>query len=178
MYFPVFKEVFKNIKYIFIALVIFFITFSISVTLFNWGFIFDVFQSDSASLFEKLKIFFSLYESINTNFTKTAAVYTLLIDILLGINVAMIIYYIRQRRGGLNNKATATGLGGIVAGLFGIGCAACGSFLLSSFLVLFGAGGLIAYLPFSGEEFGFLGVGLLLLSLHLTTKKIKEPLVC
>ena len=83
-------------------------------------------------------------------------------------------------RGG-TSSLRGTGLssiGGLVSGIFGIGCAACGTFIFTSVLTLFGVGGILAYLPFGGEEFGFLGVGLLLYSLYTLTKKITDPLVC
>ena len=72
----------------------------------------------------------------------------------------------------------ASGIGGLISGFFGIGCAACGTFLLSSILILLGTGGLLAWLPFRGEEFGLLGVGLLLYANHMIVKKIQAPLVC
>jgi hypothetical protein len=41
-----------------------------------------------------------------------------------------------------------------------------------------GATGLLALLPFDGQEFGLLGVGILGFSIFLAAKKINEPLVC
>lgn len=178
MFFSVFGEIFKNFRYIFIAALVAFIAFSFSVTVSNWGFLLEVISSESATFLDKLNIFFSLFGSINTNFTRVSATYTVIIDILIGINAAMIIYYIRRRRESVKNTGVLVGMGGMASGLFGIGCAACGTFLLSSLFAIVGAGGLVGYLPFGGQEFGFLGVGLLSFSIHMTTKKIKEPLVC
>lgn len=50
--------------------------------------------------------------------------------------------------------------------------------LSTSILILLGTGGLLAWLPFRGEEFGLLGVGLLLYANHMIVKKIQAPLVC
>ena len=72
----------------------------------------------------------------------------------------------------------AAGIGGLVSGVFGIGCAACGTFILTPLLALFGATGLFSLLPFGGEEFGFIGVGLLVYSIYAVTKKINSPMVC
>ena len=66
----------------------------------------------------------------------------------------------------------------IVSGVLGMGCAACGSFLLTSIFSLFGASWLLSYLPLDGGEFGILGVILLAVSLYLTAKKIQNPAVC
>ncbi|HQU09423.1 MAG TPA: hypothetical protein PLV25_05630, partial [Opitutales bacterium] len=67
---------------------------------------------------------------------------------------------------------------GIASGVLGMGCAACGSFLLTSLLSLFGASWLLSYLPLAGGEFGILGVILLAVSLYMTAKKIQNPAVC
>ena len=69
-------------------------------------------------------------------------------------------------------------MGGLVTGVFGIGCAACGTFVLTPLLIAVGAGGLIAFLPFGGEEFGVLSTGILGFSIFLTSKKIQDPLTC
>jgi len=53
-----------------------------------------------------------------------------------------------------------------------------GTFVLSSVLALVGAGGILAYLPFNGVEFGFIGMGLLLYSAYAIIRKIQAPLVC
>ena len=84
-----------------------------------------------------------------------------------------------MRTGSPNVKGVGVaGIGGLVSGVFGIGCAACGTFIFTSVLALFGVGGILAYLPFGGEEFGFLGVALLVYSVYSLTKKITDPLVC
>ena len=70
------------------------------------------------------------------------------------------------------------GIGGLVSGIFGIGCASCGTFILTSVLALVGAGGIVSFLPLGGEEFGILGVVLIGYATYWTAKKIEEPLVC
>ncbi len=94
---------------------------------------------------------------------------------------AMVAYYLNLRKqsvGRTGQAGAATSLGGLASGLLGIGCAACGTFVLGPVLSLVGAGGLIALLPFDGREFGLLGVGILVLSIVLGARKIQEPLVC
>jgi len=68
--------------------------------------------------------------------------------------------------------------GGLISGIFGIGCAACGTLVLTPLLALIGAGGIVALLPFGGQEFGVFGVGMLGFSIFVIAKKIQEPLVC
>tara|TARA_B100000745_G_C20002312_1_gene340246 strand:+ start:235 stop:645 length:411 start_codon:yes stop_codon:yes gene_type:complete len=129
---------------------------------------------------EALSLLFSLFLSIGTNFTLVSASYTVIIAILFGVNVAMLSYYVSQRKGpsGDATKGGALGMGGMVSGVLGIGCASCGTFILTSVLALVGAGGVVAFLPLGGEEFGILGVVLMGYATYWTTKKIEEPLVC
>lgn len=137
--------------------------------------------SGSISLADKLRVLVALVGSIGTNFTVFSALATVLIAALFGANVAMIAYYLRQRRQRVRQAgqtAAATSLGGVASGLFGVGCAACGTFVLSPALTFLGAGGLIALLPFGGEEFGLLGVAMLGLSLVITARKIAQPVTC
>lgn len=134
----------------------------------------------SVTLLAKLQFIFSLYGSITTNFTLMSASYTVLIAFLFGIQAALLLYYIKAVRLGSTQlrNVGATSIGGLVSGVFGIGCAACGTFILTSVLTLFGVGGLVAYLPFGGEEFGVIGVLLLVYSVYVILNKIDKPLVC
>ena len=172
--------VFKKPEYIVLATLISGVVFTLAVWLPNFKLVGIILSSGTASVYEKLSFLFSLYGSIGTNFTAVSATYTIVIAILFGINIALLTYYIRKVQSGVGNiKSTgATSIGGLVGGMFGIGCATCGTFILTSVLALFGASGVIAFLPFGGEEFGFLGVGLLLYSIYVLTKKMEEPLKC
>lgn len=134
----------------------------------------------NASWLAKVHFIGTLYQSIETHFTAVSATYTLLIAFLFGLQVALLVYYIQKKKTNRVSLTQVSGasLGGLVAGVFGIGCAACGTFILTAVLSLVGAGGLLAWLPFGGEEFGFLGVALLLYSIWLLLQKLETPNVC
>ncbi len=83
-----------------------------------------------------------------------------------------------QARARLARQDIASGFGGAASGVLGIGCAACGSFILSTTISSLGAASAIAILPLRGGEFGILSVVLLLVSLVLISKKIAAPLIC
>jgi len=178
--FSVIGQVFSNVKYIVLAISIATIVFTFAVWLPNFQLIGLVISSSTASVIEKINFLLSLYGSIGTNFTVISAWYTIMIAVLFGIQIALLTYYIRKVRGGMQGitKAGAVSVTGLISGVFGIGCAACGTFILTSLLALFGATGVLAFLPFGGEEFGILGVLLLLYSIFLLLKKINSPLVC
>jgi hypothetical protein len=150
------------------------LVFTAAVWLPNIVIIMTVWSSASVTVGEKIAFMGNLYQSIGTNFTFISATYTIVIALLFGIQVTLLQHYIKTVKTSRSSlrRVNGTGIGGVVAGIFGIGCAACGTFVLSSFLSLIGAGGLVALLPFGGEEFGFLGVALLGYSIWLLLKKL------
>ena len=172
------QKVFSSPKYVALSVGISILVFSFAVWLPNWKLIGTVISSPSVSFTEAVGVMFGLFLSIGTNFTAVSASYTILIAILFGINIALLTYYISKRKGAFHGKGGALGVGGLVSGVFGIGCASCGTFILTSVLALVGAGGIIAFLPLGGEEFGILGVGLIGYAKYWTAKKIEEPLLC
>lgn len=67
---------------------------------------------------------------------------------------------------------------GIFSGILGVGCASCGSVIITS---LFGIGmtaSVIGVLPLRGQEFGLLGIVFLTVSIVILSQKIQQPLVC
>lgn len=144
----------------------------------NLALISSVLESADISLMYKVGVLTALLGSFTTNFTVVSASYTLAIAILFGMNVVMVAYLLRRNASLVGKGGTVTGFLGLISGIFGIGCAACGSFILTSVLALFGASGVLALLPFGGEEFGFLAVLLLLVSVSTAAKQISSPLVC
>ena len=140
-----------------------------------WQFI----TSDSASLVDNLTFVFSLIAIFKTNFSLFSAILTVSTVILMSINICLLVHYIRRRRGVVGRKRahTASFLG-VVSGFFGVGCAACGSVILSSILAAVGAGGLLSLLPLHGAEFGVISVLLLLFSIYEIAKHVNDPLTC
>ena len=167
-------------NYLVLALSVAFVVFTFAVWLPNLGLVMVVLGTETASVLSKIAFLGSLYGSIVTNFSFVSAIYTTTIALLFGVQIALLTYYIRKVSGGWGSiKVTgATSLGGLISGIFGIGCAACGTFILTSVLALFGATGFLAFLPLGGEEFGIIGIALLAYSIFLLLKKIDGPLVC
>ena len=182
MFHAVFRKAFSRIHYVVLAAVLAGLVFAFAVWLPNLKLIDEVTFNSNASALEKISFLYSLLGSIQTNFSAISAGYTIAIAGLFGINTALLAYYIRTRRATLSGSGAALSMGGsvggLVSGVFGIGCAACGTFLFTSTLILLGAGGSLTILPFGGEEFGFLGVGLLTVSIYWTVQKINKPAVC
>lgn len=91
---------------------------------------------------------------------------------LFGLNAALVFRYMRDQV--RINHAAGASVAGILIGLLGIGCAACGSVLLSSLL---GAGA-IAALPFGGQEFAWLGLVIMAAATMNIAAKIADPVAC
>jgi len=164
-----------------LAIVVGIAVFVLTTWLPNLGLVGQIALSDYIPLSEKAKILTSLVGSITTNFTVFSALLTIAIAILFGANAAMSLYYLRTRSrlsGHFEGSATATSVGGLVSGLFGVGCAACGAFVLSPVLTFLGLSGMIALLPFGGEEFGALGALMLGVSAALTARQIGSGNPC
>lgn len=169
-----FEEVFAHSFYIAFAGALAILAFLIAVWLPNSGLLVEVFSRSSAPLETKLKLAWSLLHGIRTNFSLFSAGYTIIIAVLFGINMTMMIYFLKRIRSGLARRDIAAGSSGIISGALGIGCAACGSFILSAL----GTTGALAILPLRGGEFGIVSVVLLTTSLFIISKKIAAPVTC
>ena len=172
------QEVFKNPRYVILSGAVSLIAFSLTVWIPNAQLIFRVATSENASLFDTLTFSFRLFASITTNFTVLSATYTLAIAILLGINVALILYVIKRQKDAVSKSGTTSGILGIASGIIGIGCSACGSVILVSVLAALGGVGTLAFLPLNGGEFGILGTLLLLVSSFFLARQITLPVIC
>src|SRR3989338_6876648 len=178
MLFQALQKVFQRPQYALFAFVASMTVFVFAVWLPNMPLIIKVMGHPGIPISQKLDLPISLLGSIITNFTPLSASYTVAIAVLFGINVSMVAYFLRRRVNEVKRAGVATGLLGITSGVVGMGCAACGSFLLTSMLLIVGVSGVLALLPLGGGEFGILGVILLGISLYMTAKKIQNPAIC
>ncbi len=172
-------KVLKRPAYTTLALCISAAVFVFFVWLPNLRLLWSFFQS-GATIIEKLHLALSLLGSISTNFSLFSASYTITIAILFGVYVALLVYFLRKRvvEASQRNLVAGGGMVGIISGIFGVGCAVCGSFILTTILGFTGASAVLAFLPLKGGEFGILGVILLAASIYMTAKQIENPTVC
>lgn len=172
------SEVFHNFSYIFLAGIVSFGFFVFAVWLPNLKLVTHIIASGSIAFGAKLTLLLNLLGSIETNFTLFSAIAMIVIAIFFGVNMALIIYFIKKKGAALGGGGFLASAGGIGSGIIGIGCAACGSFVLSAILPVVGAVGVIALLPLKGKEFSILSIGLLFISIFMMSRKIIEPVVC
>lgn len=181
MFAAVARLVFASGRYVLLATVSALFVFVLATWLPNLRLVWQIASSTTIPLAARIEALIELIGSIATNFTIFSALSTIAVSVLFGANVALVVYYFRSRRPALRQGGytrAAASMGGLVSGLFGVSCATCGAFVLSPILSFIGATGFVTLLPFGGEEFSLLGIGMLVLSIALTARKIREPAVC
>ncbi|MBI3337301.1 MAG: hypothetical protein HY005_01590 [Candidatus Staskawiczbacteria bacterium] len=178
MFFGTLKKIFQRPIYAFLSLITSFGAFAFAVWLPNIRLIISFMGHSEIPFSQKINLPISLLGSITTNFTLLSASYTIAIAVLFGINLSMIVYYLEKRITELKHNGITTGFFGIMSGIFGIGCATCGSVILTGVLSLFGSSWILSFLPLRGGEFGILGVILLAISICITANQIQNPAVC
>lgn len=169
-------SVFKKIHYTFLALFVAAILLFIAVWMPNWALLKFTLFSDSLSSSGRLAVLGSSFDWLNTNFSPLGRILTIVNSLLAGVNVALLVYYVRKQA--VLRRTAGFNILGIVTGLFGIGCAACGSFLFSAVFGLGAGSALTAWLPFAGAEFALVGTIILVGTTYYILRKIKSPLVC
>ncbi len=159
-----------------IILVVAFILLLLTVWLSIRDLIFWAVTSDALSVGDKLSILTASLGTFRTNFTVISQIVSVIVSLLAGINVALLIHYFRKRI--KVQRESGISIFGIILGMLGVGCSACGSIVLSSLLGLTTAASLLNILPLRGSEFGLLSIGLLLWSIYYTAKKANDPFWC
>lgn len=174
-----FIYVFRHGRYMVVAVFVTISVVTMIALLPNLGLIERVLGASTVALDKRLWFVLQLYMSPFSTMSGFSATLSLLAAVLIGINSACLLFYIRRRRMPQRDRvAHAAGVGGIVSTLLGIGCAACGSAVLAAVASIVGATGLIVALPLHGAEFGLLGVGLLFLTTGFVLQRIGDSLVC
>lgn len=174
--FTVFKQVFSSAFSTFFAVAVFIFLFFLVNFLPNRALVLFVLRSDGFDWERKIKFFFSTLTWFFYNNTPFVQVLLIAVMLLAGINLAMSVFFLRKRYN--VQRQMGVSLLGVFLGFFSVGCASCGSVILTS---VFGVGvttGVLAILPFRGIEFAALSLILLVLSLVFLVKKLQEPMVC
>ncbi|MEX0877692.1 MAG: hypothetical protein WDZ40_02390 [Candidatus Spechtbacterales bacterium] len=175
------KRVFKQPLYVVMGVAVSFLVFFTSVLAPNATLVGKVLMAPTVSIWYKLHFFWGLVGGLQTSVIPLSAFSTIAISILLGVNIPMLVFMISKNRLSkqrIQKRGVFSSIGGTMSGFLGVGCAACGSLILTPLLASLGATGLLVILPFKGAEFGILGVMLLLVSIYVLAKKINDPLVC
>lgn len=169
-------KVFAEFKYLLLTLIIAVVVIAFAAWLPNLHLITKTMSSTTMTLWEKTNLITSLLGSLQTNFTTLSLFTTVSIAILTGIQSSLFVYYLKQSFRA--QKEIGISFVGISLSLIGVGCVSCGSVVLTSLIGLSFTTAIITYLPFRGQEFGFIGIAIMLVAINLVLKKIKQPYSC
>lgn len=172
------REVFTRRKYRLLAGGVAALVFAFATMLSNIHLLFSFIFDPSVPPADKFLLPWHLLGSITTNFSALSAASTVAIALLVGVNVALVTYRIRQRNRQYTEAGVTVGALGVASGILGIGCAACGSLILTALTGAVGGAWLVAALPLHGVEFGLLGVALLVASTAILCKRMSESSTC
>lgn len=171
----VFKVLTKK-KYAFIAIAVTLLFIVFAAWLPNLHLITRTMTRADMTVWQKSSLLTGLLGSLKTNFTPLSRSITIISALLAGAQVSLLVYFIS--RSVQAKKEAGTSVLGLVFGILGVGCASCGSVLLTSLIGLGTATTIMGTLPLRGQELGLLGIGMLGVSLAFTVKKINDPLIC
>lgn len=168
----------RNIGYIILALTVSAFVLAIAILLPNSALLTLVWASENMTVLGKFLLTTSLLGSLTTNFSPLSALTTVSISLLVGVNIAlMLLLYRRQKRSMTRGSVATTSLGALF-GMFSVGCAACGSLILTSLFGVVGGVGILTFLPLRGQEIGILSVLILGYTTFLLVRTIIRPLIC
>jgi hypothetical protein len=170
------KEVFKHPFYILLTVLVFFAVIVFTIWLPNLPFISHTMATDQLTAVQKIGLLKASLGAFKTNFTALSRLLDVIIAFLFSVDVSLLIYYLKRRIS--LEKSVGTSALGIFLGVIGVGCASCGSVILTSLLGLSAASSFISILPLKGMEFGLISVTLLTYSIYVLLKQIKNPSVC
>ncbi len=149
------KEVYSSKKYFVVTLVVASVIFLFNTLINNYRIIFSNFS---------FSLFFSLLKGTITIMTTLSLLFLIIMSILAGVVTVMTVFLVkRQIKGSLKASSSS-----ILVSLIAPACPSCAMGLLS----VLGFGGFLAVLPFKGLELGFLGIGLLAVSIVYLSNKI------
>lgn len=127
--------------------------------------------------YKRILLSISTLFDISNTFTAGALILAILGSFLGGINIALAYTYMKMRGEVIMKSGLYSGLGLLLAFL-GVGCAACGTALLSVILAFFGMSAMLNLLPYQGQEIGYIGLIFLLFATYSLSQKLMTPNVC
>lgn len=128
----------------------------------NLSLLIDVVLFGELPLDAKLGIVTGMYAGVLTVSEPLTSVVLVTLAVLLGVNVSVFAYYLRMHD--LTLRGGSGGVGSVMLGTLGAGCASCGSAVLAGVLSLVGGTWVLSLLPLEGLEFSLLAIPLIILS--------------
>ena len=129
----------------------------------NPNFVVAVVIRGSAGVMTRFRALLGLYPVFGSAYSIPVGAVLVLVSLLVGVNIAMVVYHFREHE--LGAREGTGSLAGVLLGIVGAGCAACGTAIIAGILTLVGLGGVLTLLPLDGLEFALLALVAVLLSI-------------
>src|SRR3989344_4085140 len=171
-----FVRIIRQPKYLLVTTLVTLSMIAFAAWLPNLHLITKAMTSSTMTLWQKTNLVTSLLGSLQTNFTPLSRTLTITSAALTGIQASLLIYYLRQSI--KIQKDLGVSLVGVATSLLSVGCASCGSVVLTSLIGFGSATTVLGVLPLRGQELGFVGIAILLITIGFTFKKINQAYVC
>ena len=166
-------EILGRKRYFVFTATVFMILLFLTIWIPNFTLLKTILLSPRLSILEKLNFLKSSLLTLETSFTPASRVLTIVILLLFSLNLSLVVFYFSRRRDYLKSFG-AVSLPGAFLGILGVGCASCGSFLLS----LLGLTAALGFLPLKGVEFSLVSILLLIYSLDQLLTIIDQKNLC
>ena len=150
-----FKEIYGDKIYFFLTFLVALVLFSLNGFMHNYRILFSDFS---------LKLLFGLTLGIFTSYSAWPLISLMMISLLTGIVISFSVFLLRRQI----SSGVSIGATGIIMGILAPACPSCALSLVG----IVSLGGLFAFLPFGGLEFGFISIILLVISIFYLSKKI------
>lgn len=137
----------------------------------------EMLSLSSLSIVKRITLFFSTFFDLTSTFTAGSVILAILGSFLGGINLSLAYTYMKIRGEAIIKSGIYSGIG-LVFAFLGIGCAACGTALLSVILGFFGFSTMLNVLPYQGQEIGYIGLIFLSIATYVLAQKVMAPRVC
>lgn len=137
----------------------------------------QIMSFEALPFLKRITLALSTLFDIKNTFTGGALILAILGSFLGGINLSLAYTYMRLRGAVLLHSGLYSGIGLLFA-FFGVGCAACGTALLSVVLGFFGFSAMLNVLPYQGQEIGYIGLIFLCIATYTLSHKVAVPNVC
>jgi hypothetical protein len=136
-----------------------------------------IFSFEILSLSKRVLLALRTFFDIQDTFTTSTLILAVLGSLIGGINLSMAYTYMRLRGTVILHSGLYSGVG-LVFAFLGIGCAACGTAFISVLLGFFGFSAMLNFLPYQGEEIGYIGLIILCIATYTLAQKVAAPNVC
>ncbi len=171
-----FSTVFRHGRYVTLALLVALTMLLLILWLPNLSLLNFTLTYPGLSITSRLEILWAYLGFFRTGFTAANRVLMLGVALLAGVNLAMLMYHLRQRFRAA--RAIGAAIFSSLIGVIGVGCASCGSVVLASVVGLAATVGFLSLLPFRSAELGVIGLLLQVISIVVVARGIAKPYAC